>query len=612
MKFYKTILFFILLFCCSLLRAQTIHYVKIVPSGSGNGLSWDNASDDLQSIINIANSGDSVFVAAGTYFGGFTLKEGVKLVGGFTGTEVFSTQRKFPGTGENLTILDGKGHQTVITQPADFSTRTVLSGFVIQNGASSDGGGAYLRRNGVLSCCIVRNNKGGEPQVGDYILTQGGVVFHIDYDKDLAYAIALDNHGQNFQMDKGSLTATTELSDAQMDMDGAKNTSKIPNARAVSALKEYVADTPADALTDWYIPSAGEWNLFVSNGDSIGVRSKVAEKVDATLNKLGKTPLGLDSYWSSTASSTNGLGEMWYVDFKTNSLGTIHSLQYKKIRGARTFSLKQYSGHGGGVYMTQGASIDNCLLYNNSAPEGSAIYMADYCNIYSSTIVSNSESTGASATNYQAVVLSADATASANMYNVILWGNRNNNNDITNYSGNISLKYCALEADGSTIDKANGNIAVNSDNANVAGPNFVSIGTYNYHITAESPCASAGNRSLMNSRFHKYNIDGDKFPDLTISIGMSEPVITTGFEKLTSDSQFQYTPKLVKAGESITISADGLSFIRWIDLTGNVLFSTTANGNEAVVKVPLEVGTYLLSVQTKNGGTKTLKILVIR
>lgn len=42
-------------------------YVKSVATGTKDGLSWQNASDDLQLMINNSIAFDSVFVAAGTY-----------------------------------------------------------------------------------------------------------------------------------------------------------------------------------------------------------------------------------------------------------------------------------------------------------------------------------------------------------------------------------------------------------------------------------------------------------------------------------------------------------------------------------------------------------------
>ncbi len=98
----------------------TIRYVKPSAGGSGDGSSWSNASADLQAMINASSNGDEVWVAAGVYkpladgSGNtspadnrnklFYMRDGVKLYGGFTGTETLLSQRDFS---TNKTILSG-------------------------------------------------------------------------------------------------------------------------------------------------------------------------------------------------------------------------------------------------------------------------------------------------------------------------------------------------------------------------------------------------------------------------------------------------------------------------------------------------------------------------
>ncbi|WP_460951149.1 putative Ig domain-containing protein, partial [Spirosoma daeguense] len=69
--------------------AATIRYVKA--GATGNGSSWSQASGNLQAMINASASGDQVWIAGGTYKPGtsrsssFSLKNGVSVLGGFTG-----------------------------------------------------------------------------------------------------------------------------------------------------------------------------------------------------------------------------------------------------------------------------------------------------------------------------------------------------------------------------------------------------------------------------------------------------------------------------------------------------------------------------------------------
>lgn len=99
-------------------NAQNIRYVKEAATGTGDGSTWENASGDLQAMIDYAGVNE-VWVAAGTYlptvgypdntnprYVSFKLKSGVHIYGGFDGTDNVQTI-----TGRNLTtnktILSG-------------------------------------------------------------------------------------------------------------------------------------------------------------------------------------------------------------------------------------------------------------------------------------------------------------------------------------------------------------------------------------------------------------------------------------------------------------------------------------------------------------------------
>lgn len=118
MNIQRLLLAFCLL-CAHMSFAQSVHYVK--PGNTGTGASWANASGDIQAMINASVAGDQIWVAAGTYkpnrradavtvitpthpYNAFVLKAGVKLYGGFAGTETTLTARNWTA---NRSILSG-------------------------------------------------------------------------------------------------------------------------------------------------------------------------------------------------------------------------------------------------------------------------------------------------------------------------------------------------------------------------------------------------------------------------------------------------------------------------------------------------------------------------
>lgn len=68
-KIYKLLIlkFLFLLVTTNLVQAQTIRFVTTTGAGNKNGLSWANASDDLQLMINNSANGDEIFMETGVY-----------------------------------------------------------------------------------------------------------------------------------------------------------------------------------------------------------------------------------------------------------------------------------------------------------------------------------------------------------------------------------------------------------------------------------------------------------------------------------------------------------------------------------------------------------------
>lgn len=126
--FKNYLLAFSLLSSC-LLQAKTIYYVKT--DGAGDGSSWSNAANNIQTMIDKAVSGDEVWVAKGTYYPttetiardsrslSFVLKDRVNVYGGFNGTEEAIWQR-------SLADIDGNGK----LDSCEFANPTILSGNV--------------------------------------------------------------------------------------------------------------------------------------------------------------------------------------------------------------------------------------------------------------------------------------------------------------------------------------------------------------------------------------------------------------------------------------------------------------------------------------------------
>ena len=178
-----------ILFACLLLGSTDVLaqgqriYVWAAATGFNTGQSWPNAYSDLQSALQVAHAGDSVWVAVGTYYPtastdrtvSFEPPSGVEIFGGFNGTETQLTQRDWLA---QPTILSGDigvaGDSTdnslnvlYLFQP---DSTTLLDGLVIRDGLANDedhasensvrqvcGGGLYVQAGGTEAYPEIRN-----------------------------------------------------------------------------------------------------------------------------------------------------------------------------------------------------------------------------------------------------------------------------------------------------------------------------------------------------------------------------------------------------------------------------------------------------------------------
>ena len=113
------------------------------------------AGEDLQAKINNTAAGYTVYVEAGTFYGNFTMKNGVNVSGGWN--------HEFTEQTDYATILDANNSGRVVNQPANFTTLTVWSNLTIQHGkltANLDtyGSGVFLRKNGQVKHCVIQDN----------------------------------------------------------------------------------------------------------------------------------------------------------------------------------------------------------------------------------------------------------------------------------------------------------------------------------------------------------------------------------------------------------------------------------------------------------------------
>ncbi len=149
-----------IMYLCALVSpvwAQTCH-VKVTASGTADCSSWANACA-LPTALSSSTVCASIWVQAGTY-SPIVLKSGVKLYGGFVGTETTASQSDPVA---NVTIIDGAGGAAV--KATNCNDQTVLRGFRIANGIGwyfLNAGGLTLFNSPIrIVNCWFENNRCG-------------------------------------------------------------------------------------------------------------------------------------------------------------------------------------------------------------------------------------------------------------------------------------------------------------------------------------------------------------------------------------------------------------------------------------------------------------------
>lgn len=574
---------------------QSRWYVSVAGNGTMTGDSWQNASPDLQSVVDNAQMNDTIWVASGTYVGGFLMKEGVQVFGGFAGHEIALHERCLPGSGMNLTILDGCNSFRVLEQEASFEIPTVWDGFVLRNGVASEGAGAYLNENGILRRCIIHANQ-GFPGVGEYDDSQGGVVLSVDLRTHRARVLAGDDYGANYAIGVEGRRPKNEFADAVVDMDGAFNSEALQDARAYQVL--YNSSTNAG---EWYLPSAGEWALLLCDS-SLNKASLLFEKVNKALLKEGKSPLN-GRYWSSTMAQQNGMPSAWCADFDTQDMYPLNVWQYTKVRGMKSYTFGNDTGRGGAVFALSGSKIEGCLIYDNLSALGYAVCARGDVDIVSSTLVANYSMS-------RKITSSViDGGSGVHVHNTIVVNNSSLIGSDANFNPILDYQYAAVETE--TELSAPGNIKLLDGKSE-----FVDADNGNYVLRADAAGAWTGNTELLPPDLDtdlagkpRVSLDG------RTSIGAFEPSAMT-LEEAPVLTQINVYPIVLCKGEWVHIdlesplTADDRSLqIELFDALG-VRYVVQEAQCTNVIKMPSSAGIYLLRVSDGNRLRADYKLIV--
>lgn len=412
-------------------------YVK--QGATGLGGSWGDPCD-LNFALQTANAGDSIWVADGTYLPvfdasfnnpldprnvTFTLKDGVKLRGGFPNTATAADDGDFslydPVT--NITTFSGdigvalaNGDNTyhVVTIPAGAAVDTELHGVTIQDGFSNAVGIGYgagmllLDASPLIADCVFQNNIASE---------QGGAAY---IQASVATPLFLN---------VTFLNNLSELSDG-----GAVAILQTPDVDFVDCLFDNNTSTGANGGGGIYIDAAA--NVSIENSDFI---ANSAEFGGAVANGAGGTGGGAtlelyDCIFESNSANAEG-GAVYLVN-------TAYEIEFCDF-----IANNSPTGLGGAIALNGGfGDADHSLFVGNEAPQGGAVYIGstaggvtanfDFCTFTENTDNGNNTEVFE--------ITDGGSSISANIRYSILWGN-GTTDPITVNTATVGVTNCIVE-----------------------------------------------------------------------------------------------------------------------------------------------------------------------
>jgi len=386
--------------------SATTRYVTQTGAGSLTGSSWSNAANDLQLTINNSSSGDTIWVAAGTYkpnrpqnnlttidtnnrANAFVLKSGVKIYGGFAGSETSLNQRNITNNicilsgdlGTAGTVIDNAYHVVMsVGSAGSGSNITRLDGFTITGGYA----GSYV--NYTVNGISISGTQGG----GIYCSSSSPNLVSLKVDSNFA-----QTYGGGIYLE----------------------TSSSP-----------------------YLSGVTISNNSVANGGGGGIYASASNPIITycTIKNNSATRLGGGLYLTSS-SQPNIQNTTFDSNTASQDGGGIYNFNNSDtmLSNCVISNNTASSGNGGGIYNSAKITTYNTLIYKNKTNRnGGGVYST---NSNTTTLVNNTIVYNNSLATYP---VGGGIDGTITLSNSIIWGNMKGGSVSANVNGSITYNYC--------------------------------------------------------------------------------------------------------------------------------------------------------------------------
>lgn len=576
----KHLIYLVLFVLFPVIANSTTYYVKESGAGNQSGTSWANASDDLQAMINKAQPGDAVFVAAGDYYpdkpsnhlhgsidpynrnNAFSLKKDVKVYGSFPAdandTEHSTIDSRFPDGWVLTTYLIGNPKRS--NDWSDFVYHVVISagdagsalmdGFVIANGNADGSDKDEITVNG-----FAINNAMG---AGMYNASSSPTLFRTIFiynEAKYGGGIYNNNSAPTIESSSFSDNSVTYVGG------GIYNFNSSPIIKNVDIIK----------------------NIAKTDGGGINNRTNSSPVLTNVTIKENKAHTGGGMY-----SSSQSAPELKYVDFRDNMAsygGAVYNYYAGKVSFYNVTVIGNVAneGSGGGISNrnTDPVLLNVLIVDNIAAISGGGIY--NYSGSPMLVNVTMSKNNAAAGYGYGGAMKN-DWGSRPKIYNSILWGN------IGYLPGIYSENSSSVTYNHSLIEGSSNNEGGSIDGS--TNPLFV--GVSDYSLQRNSPCIDKGDNSLYTNNGGNINSDTDLIRNSRLS-GASIDMGAYEFQGFgTSISELKILPDIIGLEGKIQIKSVVSSEVSVFTLEGKQVYSCIMNSETEIVSVPQ--GIYIVSL----------------
>jgi hypothetical protein len=181
---------------------------------------------------------------------------------------------------------------------------------------------------------LLGSGEGYVYKIGEYVPSEGGVIFHRYIDNGTQYYLVVDTTDLSTSSAWSNVTGTLIGATAQSTWDGLSNSNAIVGESGfTSGAAKLCLDSTNNSKSDWYLPAIDELSLLWQSRFNV---NKTLSGNSSFGSISGATQIFYNAYWSSTEYAFN---LAWFFNFSNGFANFANKNPTSYVRAIRKFSI---------------------------------------------------------------------------------------------------------------------------------------------------------------------------------------------------------------------------------------------------------------------------------